>query len=196
MWRSRHDSQLGNGLGGPRFRFVSPLQFFGGLQFTRFVRDDLAITLAIDAHKTTGSGAALVRLPKVAVDGLALPVGLRWNPLKGERLQQVKPFIGAAVGPVISALNKVTFASPYEQQVFPETHATTIGGRIGGGFDIHLAQSFSVGIGVDYNAMKVFSRPVGPVPLAQRQTLAGPQVAIAEGWLFGKRNAEGLERDD
>jgi hypothetical protein len=45
----------------------------------------------------------------------------------------------------------------------------------GGGFDIHLAQSFSVGIGVDYNAMKGFSRPVGPVGFEQRQNFNGPQ---------------------
>ena len=101
----------------------------------------------------------------------------------------MKPFIGAAVGPVIAAMNKYPFASPSETRVLPETHQTTIGGRIGGGFDIHLARSFSVGVGVDYNAMKIFSRSVGPVGFGffeQRKTFAGPQVTIAAGWLFGK----------
>jgi hypothetical protein len=186
-WGSSYE----DGRDGPRFVVRDgPHEFFGGVQFTRYLREDLAVTLGIDAHMRTSSqySATLWRLGDVGVDGLAVPVGIRWNPLKGEHQQQVKPFIGAAVGPVIAALNKVTFASPSETQVFPETHPATIGGRIGGGFDIHLARSFSVGIGADYNALKRVSRSLA-LGFEQRTTFAGPQVTVAAGWLFGSGNA-------
>jgi hypothetical protein len=137
--------------------------------------------------------ATLLRLGDIGVDGLAVPVGVRWNPFKGQR-QQVKPFIGAAVGPVTAALNRVTFSSPFGTDVIPETHPTTIGGRVGGGFDIHFGRSFSVGIGADYTAMKRISRSLaGSDPrflgFGEHTTFAGPQVTVAAGWLFGRGSA-------
>jgi len=171
---------------------AGPYEFLGGVQFSRYVREDLAIVVAVDAHMRTQSSASIVRLNKLAVDGLAIPVGLRWNPLKGQKQQQVKPFIGAALGPVIATLNKMTFATftpAYETQVFPETHPVTIGGRVGGGLDIHFGRPFAIGIGVDYNLAKDFSRSVA-LGWEQRTSLAGTQVAVAAGWLFGKSRAE------
>jgi hypothetical protein len=190
-WRGRNDAD--RGIARPPFQLVGPRQYFGGVQFTRYILEDLAITLAMDAHLMSESpySAELLRLGNVEVDGLALPIGVRWHPLKGEHQQQVKLFIGGAVGPIIAAMNKYSFASPSETRVLPETHHTTIGGRIGGGVDIHLARSFSVEVGVDYNAMKTLSRSVGPVGFGfeQAKTFAGPQVIIAAGWLFGKGHA-------
>ena len=37
----------------------------------------------------------------------------------------------------------------------------TVGGHFGGGFDVHVARSFSLGLGVGYNAMVNFAEPVG-----------------------------------
>jgi hypothetical protein len=224
-WSVRSDDGWSSRIGipGPSFPIANLHQFFGGLQFTRYVREDLAITLAMDAYLMSESPnrAELLRVGNVEVDGLAVPVGVRWHPMKGEHQQQVKLFIGGAVGPVIAAMNEVFLRSVYPARpvypalaVYParplpvppgaveppllrETHQTTIGGRIGGGVDIHLARSFSVELGVDYNAMKTLSRSVetgafgADFTFEQRKTFAGPQITIAAGWLFGNGRASG-----
>ena len=57
----------------------------------------------------------------------------------------------------------------------------TFGGHIGGGFDVHVARSFSIGLNVGDNAMANFSEPVG-----LHKNFNGVQRALGVGWLFGK----------
>lgn len=60
------------------------------------------------------------------------------------------------------------------------TTSATIGGHLGGGFDLHVSRSFSLGLGVGYNAMANFSPPIGGF-----KNFNGVQVSIGIGWLFG-----------
>ena len=53
--------------------------------------------------------------------------------------------------------------------------------RLGNGFDVHVARSFSLGMNVGYNAMLNFSEPVG-----LHNNFNGVQVSLGVGWLFGK----------
>ena len=106
-------------------------------------------------------------------------MGIRWNPFKGEhRLQSLKPFLTAGVGPVIVA-HGGTFIASGSVSTGGNTRAT-IGGHLGGGFDLHVARSFSLGLGVGYNAMANFSEPVGG-----HKNFNGVQVSLGIGWLFG-----------
>ena len=51
----------------------------------------------------------------------------------------------------------------------------------GGGFDVHVSRSFSIGVNTGYNVMQNFSEPVG-----LRDNFNGAQVGISLGWVFGK----------
>ena len=59
----------------------------------------------------------------------------------------------------------------------------TLGGHIGGGLDVQVARSFSIGLNVGYNAMLNFAEPIG-----LHDNFNGVQVSIGVGWLFGKGN--------
>ena len=158
-------------------------EVFGGLQFTRYAREDLAITIGIEgfnveAVASVGPGSVSAG----TVDGLALPIGVRWNPLRVSRPPQAfKPFVELAVGPVIG-MSKGSFITNGTVSA-GSTSRATIGTRIGAGFDVHLARSFSLGVAAGYNWMADFSEPVGV-----HRNFNGAQVAIGIGWLFGRGN--------
>jgi len=154
---------------------------FGGLRYTRYARENLAVTFSIegfDAFAGARVGPGFVSTGSSG--GVALPVGVRWNPFKGEhRLQPLKPFLAVGVGPVIGAQSG-TFVTNGSVST-GETARATIGGQFGGGFDVHVARSFSLGLGVGYNVMANFAEPVGG-----HKNFNGPQVSLGIGWLFGK----------
>src|SRR5215471_4649092 len=77
--------------------------FFGGIGYTRYIREDLAATFSIDVVSVeSGNSVGPRGISSGSVDGIALPVGVRWNPLRGDlRQQPFKPFIIGTAGPVI-----------------------------------------------------------------------------------------------
>jgi hypothetical protein len=58
----------------------------------------------------------------------------------------------------------------------------TIGGQVGGGVDVLLSRSFSLGAGLGYNWMLAFADPIG-----ERDNYSGIEVQLTFGWLFGGR---------
>ena len=86
----------------------------------------------------------------------------------------------AGLGPVIGVFSG-SFAG--SQGVSSGTvQRVTLGGRIGGGFDVLVARSLSLGVDASYNPALPFSEPVG-----LRDHFSGGQVSVNVGWLFGKR---------
>ena len=72
---------------------------------------------------------------------MASPVGLRWNPLKGDhRGQAVKPYLAAGIGPVFGA--SAGSFSGASSRFAGESVQATVGGHIGGGVDFHVARAF------------------------------------------------------
>ena len=157
------------------------LDAFGGLKYTRYVREDLAITFAVEAFGVrSGATVGPGYVSTGDSEGVAVPVGVRWNPFKyDQRLQSIKPYFAVTVGPVIGA-SSGTFVGGGTISS-DDTSRATLGGHFGGGFDVHVARSFSLGVGVGYNAMLDFSEPVGGY-----KNFNGVQVTFGIGWLFGK----------
>src|SRR5262245_61199472 len=154
---------------------------FGGIGYTRYIREDLAATFSIDgvmveARNSVGPNG----ISSGNVGGIALPIGVRWNPFKGNlREQPFKPFITAAAGPVMaeasgSFVGGRTITSGITTKV-------TLGGLVGGGVDIHMARWFSLGITAGYNWTLNFSDP-----LWAHDNFNGPSVALGIGFLWGK----------
>jgi hypothetical protein len=156
------------------------LDAFGGFGYTRYVRENLAVVLSVDAFGID-SGATVGPNGTGAgnVGGSSVSLGVRWNPLRGDlRNQALKPFLAVSLGPVIGASSGSFVGKTISTG--EEVHAT-IGGFFGGGFDVHVSRSFSLGVNAGYNVMPNFSEPVG-----LRDNFNGSQVGISLGWIFGK----------
>ena len=113
--------------------------------------------------------------------GFATLLGVRWNPIKGDHRQQaLKPFVSIGAGPV-TGLSNGSFVSSAGIVSSGTNSQSTIGGHFGGGFDVHVARSFSIGLDIGYNVMLNFAQPVG-----LHDNFNGAQLSLGLGWLFGK----------
>ena len=153
---------------------------FAGLQYTRYLREDLAMTFGIqglgaESGATVSSQGAFAGSAAV----LAIPIGVRWNPFRSiGHTQPIKPFFAGSIGPVFGA-SSGSFAGSGGVFTGSRTQATT-GGHLGAGVDFHLARAFSIGVNGGYNWMVDFSQPVGA-----RDNYSGPELGFTLGFLFG-----------
>jgi hypothetical protein len=157
------------------------LDMFAGLQYTRYVSEDLAITLGLQAVGAE-EGAVITGQNVFAGSAavLAVPVGVRWNPMgTGGGARPIKPFLAADVGPVFGATEGSVVAPG---TVFAGSRAqATVGGHVGAGVDFHVARWLSIGVNGGYNWMVDFAQPVG-----SRDNYSGPEFGMTLGWLFGR----------
>jgi hypothetical protein len=154
---------------------------FGGIEYARYIREDLSIALSVTGVEglvgtaTSGEGVFSGTADVAAVQVLA-----RWNPFATGREQEaVKPFVAVGLGPVIGS-SVGTFSGRGARATGVNDQAT-IGGHVGGGVDFHLARWFSVGVTGGYNWMADFSTPVGA-----HSNYSGAEFGMTFGWLFGK----------
>lgn len=153
-----------------------------GLHYTRYVREDLALTFGPETiASVSGSriGSDIVFSGSASV--FALPLGVRWNPSRGVLWRQsMKPFLLASIGPVIGSNSGSTVTTSSVSSGV--TTQTTVGGVIGGGVDVHLGRRWSLGLDGGYQWMANFDEPVGG-----RREYRGVQIGVGIGWLFGGR---------
>ena len=129
-----------------------------GFQYTSYMRENLALTLALDEFAMDngaelGPAGAFVGTRRVT----AIPLGLRWNP-GGSNLQtrSLKPYLTAGLGPV---LGDSRGSSVGPDGVFVGSrHEATVGGHLGAGVDIHLSRRWSFGLSAVHNWMADFHR--------------------------------------
>jgi Caspase domain len=182
--RNRLDLRVGmwrTGAGGIVSTGASTGDLAGGLQYTRYLKETLAVTFAIEGAEL---GVGSVVGPEGAFSGVAdllmLPVGVRWNPFSfGRQTDAIKPFFALGVGPVIGD-SAGSFAGKGTAVTGAHTNATA-GGYLRGGADFHLARSFAIGVEGGYNWMADFAQPVG-----LRHNYSGFGMSLGFGWLFGR----------
>jgi len=194
--RNRVEFRLGmwRGTGEPETlpKFVAGAQAVdlrGGFQYTRFLRENLAATLSLDV---LSAQADLVMFDGVSLAGtsrqrsaiLSIPVGLRWNPQRGDlRTKPVKLYLTAGLGPVIGSH---TGGSIDAVTAFAGTRvAMTVGGSLGGGVDVLVGRHWSLGVSAGYNWMADFSQTIGT-----RKNYSGVDVGIGIGWIWGKGHGQ------
>jgi len=179
MWRIASSPPTGTIVAG-----ASTVDLLGSLQYTRFLREDLALTLG--ASVLPGSSGTTVSSEGVFAGDrtiVAVPLGLRWNPMRKDlHARAVKPYIALALGPVIGTGNG---ASVSARGVYAgDLTEVTVGGHVGGGVDFHLSGAFSLGLSAGYNWMADFADPVGG-----RSNYGGFELTLNVGWLFGAGSA-------
>ena len=176
MWRTHAlDASV------PSITTGTTFDLFGGWKYTKYVRENLAVTASAEAFGVeSGARVGPNSVSTGTVRGLALPLSLQWNPFKGDhRAQPLKPYVVAGIGPIIG-ISEGAFVGGGTISS-GSTARGTLGGRVGAGFDAHVARSFSIGLNVGYNAMLNFSQPLGG-----HRNFNGAQVSLGVGWLFGK----------
>ncbi len=159
---------------------VSPLvgtdDVVGGLQYTRYLKENLSITFAIEGLESqVGDGA----VSTVVV----FPLAVRWNPLSfGRQNDGIKPFISAGAGPVLGE-NVSGYTDSRYGSAGVRTSAT-VGSYLRAGADFHFARSFAIGADAGYNWLADFDQPVGA-----RRNYSGFSMSLGLGWLFGSGTA-------
>jgi hypothetical protein len=146
----------------------------------------LTLSLGIGANTTESSIVTEAGAFSGSRAIVALPVGVRWNRMKGDlRARAVKPYLAAGFGPVIgsSTGSSVDFMSAFAGT----QSAATAGAFFGAGVDVHTGRWCSIGVGAGYSLMADFSRPIGG-----RDNYSGFQVTVSLGLLFGKGYRERL----
>ena len=134
---------------------------FGGVEVARYLRENLAITLGATLY---GAEAQVD-----VIGGLAIPLGVQWNPRRGSQAAQAfKPYLAVGVVPVTSA-------------DWNTDRRTTVGAHIGAGFDFQVARTFALGVGAGFNAVPGLTRPSG-----LHDNYHGPQLTLRVGWLIGQ----------
>jgi len=165
---------------------------FRGLQYTGYVREDLAVTVGMTNR--SGGTASVSSIGSIAQASsrteriVSVPVGLRWSPFTLHHpASQAKPFVAATIGPVFGAggqstviLDPVT-GLPTGASSSTMRNVATVGGDAMGGVDVHVLRWFSVGVSGGYNWMADFSRPIG-----EQDNYSGPRFTVSFGFLFGK----------
>jgi Caspase domain len=159
------------------------LDVFGGFAYGKYVREDLAVIVGTEGFGVeSGARIAGTNISAGRVTGLMFPIAIRWNPFTGNLgSQALKPFVTVGGGPVLGISDGALVGG--NTVTANHTVSGTIAGRIGGGVDVQVARSFSIGMNVVYNGMFDFKEPVG-----LHDNFNGLQVSIGFGWLFGKGN--------
>ncbi len=174
-------SAAGSPPGQPAATVTADLGVMAGLQYTRFLRERLAMTFAAHVqmvHAGVSSGADWSSV--LSEDVIWLPSGVRWNPSSGDAMRKsVKPYLAAGLGPVVGLRSEVT--SGPTRNVVGTTTQIAIGGFLGAGVDVHLARSFTFGFNGGFNWMADFDEP-----LAGCDNYSGFDFGVSFGWVFGR----------
>ena len=162
---------------------------FAGLEYARYVREDLWIGVATQAlTRSSSAGVSDGTFFAGSADVVAVPIMVGWNPYRRAPEQRAaKPFVAASVGPVFGSGSRSFVVNPpgVEPRTFSGTQReTTMGGHVGGGVDLHVARPFAIGFQGGYYWMLDFPQQVGP-----RSNYSGPHLAVSLRWLFGQGRA-------
>jgi len=159
---------------------ASSVDLLTGLRYSRYVREDVAVTLRLDvlpieAGNHVGPDGVFTGAESV----VSVPFGVRWNPTGGSARSSVKPYLAAGLGPVFGSRAGSGVGSG---GVYTGTRSwTTLGGFAGGGVDLHVGRNWSLGVDAGYTWMSDFSEPI-----AGRDNYSGFSFAVGFGFLFGR----------
>jgi hypothetical protein len=151
-----------------------------GLQYSRFLREDLALTCGPRILTSTSTTVSASGTFSGSFAITSVPLGVRWNPMKGElHTHSVKPYLAVGLGPVIGSSSG---AGTGTDGAFAGSRTrASVGGTFGAGVDVHFGRHFTLGVEGGYQWMADFSDPIGA-----RDNYSGFQFGLNIGWLFGK----------
>jgi Caspase domain len=177
IWRSGTSASRSTGV----VTGTDASDLFTGLGYARYINEKLALTVDIDARRlgagTTASPGGVSAGSRTAS---TLLFGIRWNPSQGDVSRRaVRPYLATSLGPMIGWRSGSTIGA--DGVSTGRRTIATVAGHVGGGLDLHLSRSWSVGLFAGFNWMTDFADPI-----ASTDNFSGLQVGLNVGWLFGR----------
>ena len=172
---------------------VGSMDSFGGLEYRRYLREDLSVGISIQGMP--GVVGSFIGSDGQIFSGsasiVAMPIVVRWNPWTAGREQNpMKPFFALGAGPIAG-----TTAGSFVRKGNDFSTSTVLSGahtdvaalvHLGAGVDFHIARAFAVSLNGGYNFMPVgFSRPIG-----WQTNYSGAEFGFSFGWTFGSGRRE------
>ena len=153
----------------------------GGFEYLHYVSPDLAVGFAIDGQtRGEGSGDWWDDDWDNGASTVAMPIVVRWNFLRRTtEWRGIDPYVTGGVGPVFRADWSSTGTRHHSTSA---SVSTTIGARVGAGFDVRLGSVWTLGL---MGAWRWSDRPSGVTGYGKHDQ--GGEVAFTMGWMFGRR---------
>jgi hypothetical protein len=148
--------------------------FVGGIQFSHWMQEYLAVTLS--GGLLEGKVSSTVNITSVSqhVSSVSpLLLGVRYYAFEEAANGEVRPYLSAAVGPYIGSEVSNTILTQGSR-----TEAA-FGGRLGAGIDFFAGYHFKFGANAGYNLMTDFSAPIGA-----RSNYNGGDFVLGFGYVF------------
>ena len=146
--------------------------FVGGLQFTHWMKEDLAVTFS--AGLLSGKVTSTVTAGNVSQHvSTVAPVLLGMQYYLGGGTSEIRPFLLAGVGPYVGSESNNTI---HLQEARTEV---AFGGRFCAGVDFLVTDHFKFGANAGYNMMTDYDVPIGA-----RTNYNGVDFQVGVGYLF------------
>jgi hypothetical protein len=185
MWSGPENAEPVGGV-PPSFvgSYVSAGRLAATVEYLKFVREDLAVGAAmhvmVDSVESTAIGETVALRDRVGVN---FPFIVRWNPVRPfTSWRAVEPYLRGAFGPLIGAHNTARFADG--ETVSETVLNTTVGGSLGGGGDIRVGRSWTIGVNASWN----FSGRIQELGV-ERARYSGWEITFGTARFFGSIKA-------
>lgn len=148
--------------------------FVGGVQFTYWTQEYLAVTLSAGLLEGKVSSTTTILNTSQHVSSVSpVLMGLRFYPFGPDAGGSVRPYLAAAAGPYVGSEVSNTILSQGSHT------ETAMGGRIGAGIDFIAGYHFKFGANAGYNLMTNFDTPIGG-----RSNYNGGDFMLGVGYIF------------
>jgi len=178
MWSQTTDIRTEVGIGTVSTS-VGGDGFMGGLAYTNWLQESLALEIrigAMAAEVKTVENWLTVSTKTTAVGELLF--GVKYYFPRSTYGNSVRPFVGASAATFIGKQEETTVG------LYVVTESRTesaFGGQFAAGIDFVLSRHFMMGASVGYNLMSDFDEPIGG-----SKNYGGPEFTMGIGYLFGR----------
>jgi|WetSurMetagenome_2_1015567.scaffolds.fasta_scaffold382911_1 hypothetical protein len=171
-----------SGHGGGTFSGAANGAF--GFEYLSFLRNDLAIGVGFTSLVRADACGACADIDSARAV-TSIPFLVRWYPARRlTRARTVEPYATAGIGPVfgVDTTSSRLASGAWSDGLHESTNVgTTLGGRVGGGFDFRLGRTFTLGVGGAWNWDSGFSDDLWRAPRP-----SGGEFTMSFGWNFGR----------
>ena len=159
---------------------VSTGGFLGSVGFAYWLSEPWALSFsagAVSINYDVSVGTFGVNTKTVIISRLLF--GARWYFVKSTLTKANRPYLALEAGPIVGSQSGVEIGTTV---VTVNRDLTTVGGRLGFGYDFLLSNRWMLGLEGGFTAMADFSEEI-----AGKKNHSGPDFGVGISYLFGGR---------
>lgn len=177
FWNQSTDTRTSVSVGGVSTS-VGASGGLGGISYGYWFAENAALNVGIsgmvgDVESTVGAGGVETSNSVVA----PIFIGVKFYPFQTRPEAKARPYVKAAVGPVVGVQTSTSVGTTIYAE---ERTETVMGGQVAGGVDFILGQRAIIGLALGYNLMSDFNEPIGG-----STNYSGLEFSFGIGLLFG-----------